>query len=326
MLDTIRFVRGAVSDKATGPQPILTHFFIYDGRIQGSDGRVAIDASCPELDISATLNADKFLRAIDICGDKVKLKTTEGGRISITDGRFRATLASHTADYPRNDPSKGKKIKVPPGFIDELRILKPFIGEDATRAWASNIYFHKGNAFAIYNAMLGTILKSVMAELEMSLPLHCMEELIRIGTPPDSMIQDSNSLTFFWGKDRWLKSQLLVDEWPSKTAEELVVSFPKKLQAIPDGFLDAVKKLTPFCRDPDYPIIDFDERGISTEEGDSKAEIIGIKLKSFRSDSRNLIALLEVADEMLVADDGKRAYFKSKENRWLGILAGIHKT
>ena len=326
MLDTIRFVRGAVSDKITGPQPILTHFFIYDGRIQGSDGRVAIDASCPELTINATLNADKFLRAIDICGDKVKLKVTEGGKVSITDGRFRAILSSHTADYPRNDPSKGKKIKVPAGFIDELRLLKPFIGEDATRAWSSNVYFHQGNAFAIYNAMLGVILKSVMGEFDISLPLHCMEELIRIGDPPDSMVQDSISLTFFWGKDRWLKSQLLVDEWPSKTAEDLVASFPKKLQAIPEGFLDAIQKLVPFCKDPSYPVIDFDERGISTEEGDSKAEITGIKLADFRSDSRNLVALLNNAAEMFINAEGTRAYFRNKETRWLGILAGIRKT
>jgi hypothetical protein len=325
MLETIRFVRGAVSDKDTGPHPILTHFFIYSGRVQGSDGRIAIDAACPDLNIDAIVPAERFLRAVDICGDKVRLKASEkADRVVVTDGRFKATLALFQADYPRKEPSKGKKYPVPDDFIEELSLLRPFIGEDATRPWSSSIYFHKGSSFAIYNAIMGVMEKSVLQGHELALPIHCVDELLRIGVAPDKFSYDETSVTFFWGATRWLQSQLLVNEWPSATAEKLLAEVPKKMPTIPDGFLEAVEKVVPFCNDPDYPIVDFNSTGISTQDSaESKAEISGIDLKTFRSDARNLVPMLKVADSMFINDDGSKAYFRNKKLGWVGLLAGI---
>ncbi|MDZ4343969.1 MAG: hypothetical protein U1E51_16235, partial [Candidatus Binatia bacterium] len=91
MLDALKFVRGAVKDSDT-VMPVLTHFCIHKGRIQGTNGRISIDSPCPELTFEAVLPADKFLSAIDACKGEPKMRFTDGGKFVVERKPFRGFL------------------------------------------------------------------------------------------------------------------------------------------------------------------------------------------------------------------------------------------
>ena len=65
IIDALSKVYGAVAEKDI--VPILTHFHLYEGRIQGTNGRLCIDTPCPEISgLDVTLPAESFMKAVKV--------------------------------------------------------------------------------------------------------------------------------------------------------------------------------------------------------------------------------------------------------------------
>ena len=306
MRDTIRFVRGAVSDRALAI-PALSHFCIAKKRIQGANGSVAIDAPI-DLEIEAVVHADRFLAAVDACDGEPKMRFTDGGRLVLERKPFRAMLpVLPLAEFPISEPSKGKRFKLKGSVIDTLKILLPFMGDDAaaTHRWTSSLLFHEGAAYATNSAMMASLpCKTIDQSVE--LPHHAVDELIRIAETPEEYCFDETSITFFWKEGRWLRSQLLVEKWPIKMATELL-KFKIKPAPLPPNLLASIKRIIPFCADPKFPVIFFKENGVSTAPGEVQAEINDYRLEASAFHAENLIPMLERIDRMTV-ENGVKAY------------------
>lgn len=310
MLDTLHFVRGAVSS-TDSVLPVLTHFCIYAGRIQGANGRVSIDAPC-DLDFNIITPAEKFLRAVDNCGGEPIMKLTETARLSIKRDGFRALLPTQPLEsFPKAEASKGKPRKVAAGLINALKVLRPFIATDAERAWASTAYFDPGSkvAYAATNAMIA-MHSCKPFDGPVQLPVFCIDELLRIGKEPESWALDETGITFWWG-DSWLKSQLIVAEWPTKTAEQWF-QMKAKMVDIPKGLIGQIERLIPFCPDPKFPVIHFDGSMLSTSSGDSEAHTelaVQIGKGAFHAD--NLRPMLAASNKMAITE--KAALFSGDD-------------
>jgi len=302
MLDAIRFVRGAVKDTDT-ITPVLTHFCIYNGRIQGSDGRLHLDVACPELTIDAVVPAERFLRAIDACEKEPKFRFTETKKLVIECKPFKAFLPYLTeADFPMAQPTAAKKYKAKPELLTILRALLPFVSTDASRPWSGAVLFHKATsqAFAANNASIAAYKADAIFHVDTQLPIFTVQELIRIGTPPEHYSLDAVSITFYWG-DRWLRSMLIAAEWPIDTVTGYLERDGKKT-ALPKNLQSSITKILPFCDDPKFPIIHFSDKGISTAQGLSSAEIAGFNVgeTSLRADT--LAPMLALADQIHISE------------------------
>jgi len=142
MLETIKLVAGTVADKTL--VPAFSHIHIYDGHIQGNDGRcTAIDAFCEKLKgVNATVPASRFLRAVNAC-DGEPVITEKNNKLTIKRAGFKAVLPlMANADYPKvGGPPEGvEPTPVAPGFIKALKRIAPFISEDASRPWSCSIW------------------------------------------------------------------------------------------------------------------------------------------------------------------------------------------
>lgn len=321
MLDVLNFVRGAVSSSDT-VMPVLTHFCIYDGRIQGSNGRVSIDAPLPGIDFEAIIPAERFLRAIDTCGGEPKLRLTDKGRVIVERKPFRATLPSQKVEaYPRAKPSGGDRYPVGDGLLDALKLLRPFIATDAERAWASTVYFdNEGQALAANNAIIAMTKCDAFKNIgEMQLPVFACEELLRLGSHPggypDDVSMDDSGVTFYFG-DSWLKSAHIAAEWPTETAATWL-AMSAKMKKIPPELARSIEQLLPFCPDPKYPTIRFEKGGIRTATGDSEAEIAGFDLGEGTFHAANLLPMLACTDKMAILE--KAALFSGKNFK--GVMA-----
>ena len=288
MLMTLRFVRGAVAEK--DHVPVLTHFRIQNGRIQGSNGRMAIDAPCPQLsEVDILVPADRFVKAIDSCDEEPTLKITEGGKLSISLKPFRVLLPlAEVGDFPMQQPT-GVSVGCPVGLKNVFKRLRPFVGSDASRPWQCGILLRDGLAYATNNVTMACM-KLPWTGGDIVLPSYAVDEVLRVQFEPTELLLDKTSMTFHYGT-AWMKTQLLNLEWPN--VQDMFVS--GVLPAAPESMLAAVQKIIPFCPNKKFPAIQLSERGVSTSEGDMMATVEGDILPNSMFRAEPLQAVLNEA-------------------------------
>ena len=274
MREILNLVKGAVSTKDL--VPVLTHFLIYGGRIQGGNGRVSIDAECSGLDgLNFAVPADRFIRAIDACGSDPTLKLHKD-KLVVKSAGFRASLPILPAEsYPykaliKNEPylySKGN-----PRFLDVLRKLKPFISTDASRPWSNSVFFRDGFAYATNNVVLARI-PCDYAGPEMQVSTHGVDEILRIGQEIDFFSLYETAIHFSY-KDFWMDVQGVSELWPSKLGDLCdQINTPTSNWVRCDGVLDKVSKLEHFFPDKKVPTVVFEGGRAATLDGDCSAEV-----------------------------------------------------
>ena len=333
MLNTLKLVYGAVAG-GNAPVLALSHFHIYKGRIQGVDGRMAIDAPLPELPgHELTIPADKLLAAINTGdGDKPPKFSVTDKNVTITDGNFKARIPIlPNNDFPRVKPdpktAEIKKQKVG-SFLATLRILRPYIASDSSRAWSIGVWVDPKRAYATNN----TIIIRTSCELfkgtkyTINLPVYLIDELLRIGTEPIAygLREDRQSITFYYD-DFWIQALTLSSEWPTATIDKLFAGFEKERKSsmlLPQGFKAALDRILPFCPDEKFRVICFDEKGISTEDGVQSARVDGFKLPKLKYNGDMLELALRSAQSIIFPDDPMKPtkfYMGDTE----GLLAGL---
>lgn len=214
MLDTLKFVGSSVAKKDYVPS--LTHFRIQDGRILGYNGRIAISSPI-DLDLTCSPQAVPFIKAIQTSRDTVQMHLTQGNRLVVKSGAFTA----HVACLPEG-PNEGFPAIQPEGyfvelagtsFVDVLAQLEPFISEDASRPWSQGVLLRDMSAFATNNVVV--IQKWVGVQFpDLNIPRETIKEVLRIKELPEKIQVGERSITFHYESGRWLRSQMLTNEWP----------------------------------------------------------------------------------------------------------------
>jgi len=313
MLESLKFVHGAVSEKDI--VPVLTHFHIADGRVQGSNGRLVLDSPIAGVPGDIVVPADKFLKAVDTCNGSPNLEIGEMS-LTISAGRFKAKLPMMDVEFPHTAQATELRVPVDSQLLTALRSLKPFISTDATRQWACGVLLADGYAYATNNIVLARAPAPDM-EQDISLPVWAVDELLRIGTPPESMCMSESTLSFFWSNGAWMQTKLGTGEWP-KLGGYMPDDY-SGLLALPEGFAKQVKWLTAFCPDPDFPVVALNEDGISTADGATTAEISGYTFAECKFHAKMLLLVLESA----TSASFEQAPALWKGNDVEGVIVGV---
>ena len=321
MRDALNLVRGAVSTKDL--LPVLTHFHIYEGRVQGGNGRIAIDAPCPELaGFDCTVPAERFLKAVDACDGEPRLKLTDNGKLTVSKGKFRATLplADHSAFPKVASPTQiasfldGEKL---PPLLPTLRRLYPFIGEDASRVWSCGVYLNGGYAWATNNVCLARV--PIHLFKNFVLPVFAIDELLRIGQEPVSIEACENYVVFYFASNWWMRCQKLEGQWPDVAsfmpAEPSAHAWPSKQLA------EAVRKILPFCPDPKYPVVQTGPDGVGTLDGDMSALVGYDDLPAGRFRAEPLLAALDASGSIDLSTYPKSCYWQGEGID--GVIVGM---
>ena len=260
LLASLKFVQGAVAKKDFVPE--LCHFHIKDGQVKGYNGILGI--SCPiALNLDVTPNATQFVKAIQTCKETVALHVTDGGRLAIKSGKFRAFIDCIPGDFPEVGP-EGIPIKIENGILPALKILAPFIAEDASRQWARGILLRGDSAFATNNVALLQYWLGSPFPIDLNIPKAAVAELLRIGEEPVEVLVADASVTFKFEGDRWLRTQTYDLAWPDVTP---ILDRPSTQQTVPDGLWEAVEDLSPFVDDIGRLFLSEGKISTSTEDG-----------------------------------------------------------
>lgn len=239
MLDSLRFVQGAVAKKDF--VPALTHFRIHGGTIRGFNGMLGL--CCPiDLDLDCSPKALQFVKAVQTCKDTIQLHMTPAGRLSVKSGKFKALVDCIQDSFPEVSP-EGQELQLDGGLLKVLKLLAPFIADDASRPWARGILLRGQSAFATNNIILIERWLGYTFPVEINIPKSAVTELIRIGEEPESLQVTENSVTFHFAGKRWLRTQTYSTQWPDLSR---ILDRPATPQPIPDGLWDAAVDLLPF--------------------------------------------------------------------------------
>lgn len=271
MLDVLRFVQGAI--QRNGVTPELEHFTIRDGRVTGFNGYMALSAPIP-LDIEAMPKADIFYKALQACGETVSISQTPSGKLHIRSGGFSAFVPCIEQAVFEAQP-QGVVYPAPPGLAKTFARMLPFVGDDASRPWAMGLAIGGGFYTATNNIILmqvwdGNSIPTV------NCPRFAVAEVARIREDPVSIMVDAgNSISFLYADGRWLRSQVLAQDWPTEKMNS-ILERPSAPDVLPDGFFAGVAALAPFVPEKASSAVYFTASGMATgmegsEEGASYA-------------------------------------------------------
>lgn len=211
MLESLKFVQGAVAKKDLLPE--MTHFRIRNGTVKAYNGKMAI-CSPIEFDIDCMPKADMLVSAIQQCDETVSLSMTPAKRLKITSGSFKAFVECVDSDIADVVP-EGQIINVDGKILlKAFSTIQPFIGDDASRPWSNGILLRGQSAFATNNVCLVEYWLGVTFPREVNIPRSAIREVLRVAQAPEHIQLTDNSITFYYGENKWIRSQLYTPDWP----------------------------------------------------------------------------------------------------------------
>lgn len=291
MLEALRFVQNAVASKDYVPE--LMHFKIKDGTISSYNGVLSL--SCPiNLDLEVYPKAVPFIKAVQTCKETVQLHMTANGKLSVRSGKFKALIECLPETVSAVAP-EGVVTKLPGGLLGTLKILAPFIADDASRQWARGILLRGQSAFATNNVCLVEKWLEYSFPVEVNIPRPAVLELLRIGEEPESIQMTENSVTFHFTNNRWLRTQTYSLGWPDLAK---VLNTNNHPEPIPPDLFNAITDLSPFVDDGGR--IYFNAEKLSTSSSSHEGatvEVTGIPDKGIYN-FKQLLLLEKVAKQI----------------------------
>lgn len=243
MLDALRFVQRGVARREIVPG--LTHFRIVDGRCTGFNGLVSL-SSPVEIGFNVAPQAGHFIKALDACEDTIQL-VMDGGNLLVRSGRFRTAVPCIPVESVPPTFPEGALVYPHDSILSAFKALRPFIGYDASRPWATGILLSGQSAYATNNIIvseywLGTPFGSVI-----NVPAYLVEEVTRVNEPVTSLQIAGGSITFHYGDGKWIKGQLLALDWPDILGVLNASMLGAAFTPVPLGLKDACATLVKFC-------------------------------------------------------------------------------
>lgn len=241
MLTELRFVQGAVAKKGIVPE--MTHFAIENGVARGYNGTIALCAPVPGFTLAAKPKASALVAALARCKTEPELSITPAGRLSVKSGSFKAFVECIDGPTPHVEPT-GEFVSINGNaLLNAINAIEKFISTDASRPWSTGILLRDNFAFATNNVCLAQYDLGVKMPVEINLPAAALAEMRRIGEAPLRVQVCSNSATFHYSGNRWLRTQLLDTTWPDLGR---VLNRPANLSAIDMRIFEGLDCLRPF--------------------------------------------------------------------------------
>jgi hypothetical protein len=241
MLAELKFVQGAVAKKDLVPS--MTHFRIERGTVRSYNGVLAL-CSPIALDIDCTPSAVDLVRAISQCDETVTLNMETNGKLRIVSGRFSAYIDCIDGETQHVEPS-GEIVNFDGEMLlKAIKTLLPFVGDDASRPWTNGILFRDSSAFATNNVCLAEYWLGVHSPVVINIPRAALKEMLRIDEPPTYAQMDQNSLTLHYSDGRWIRTQLLMVNWPDIRK---ILDQECKPQRLDETLFQALEKIEDFA-------------------------------------------------------------------------------
>ena len=229
------------------------------------------------MDLDITPKADTFMKAVQTCQETIGVHVTANGKLSIKSGKFKSLVECLPNDsFPEILP-EGEFVQLKGGFLDTIKRLYPFIGDDASRVFSRGILFRGQSAFATNNIVLVESWLGYNFPVTVNIPKAAIVELLRIDEEPEKIQLSDNRITFHFSGNRWLCSQTYSTDWPDLSR---VLDAPSQCIELPEGLYEAVDALAPFTDNMERVFFKSDGR-ITTSEHEEEGSSMQVETINF---------------------------------------------
>lgn len=325
MLKELKFVTGAVARKDYVPE--LTHIRIRAGWAQGFNG--TISSACKiDMNLDVMPWAVEMINAISACEETIAMSVTATGRLSIKSGKFKVYVncLDMSDDALQTFPTpEGERLPINGDFIKMLRALQPFMADDASRPWAMGVMFEKDSSFATNNVMLAQYWHGLPFKHRVTIPAAAVNEIVKVKEEPTYIQATDDSLTVWFGNNKWVRTQLLEDQFPEAIHNIIEASGGPfvPIEEYP-GFFAAVEKLKAFTNELNS--IYFLDGVLSTApdlDGDKGASVEVAKIVSPGAyNLKHLLLLKDIAAAVDFSPFPAAARFIGRDKRLRGVFMG----
>ena len=213
LLERVNWVTDAVSTKDLGLSA-LTSYLIRHNYIHASDGRMTVGTPFP-FEGEVLVPAEQFHRVLTNRPPGDFSWEFEPDRLVLKRGRFKGRIKFLPLDswvYPVG--LDGDYYDVPQELIEVFAALLPFISENATKPWATCLALIDGCAYASNNIVIARCPCAIQSGGAYLVPRWVVEFIVHRAEGLTQWRCDETSITFVWDDGSWMRSSLIVDQYP----------------------------------------------------------------------------------------------------------------
>ena len=218
MREAARKVRSALSKQDLSPN--LTHFLVHDGCIAASNGRMVAATPFPSAE-SFLVPGEEFVTLIERLDGDIKITLTDS-RVSFSAGKMRGSLATLPLDLMYYQiPDKSLWLPAPTNFLVALKLVRPFISDNATRPWSLCASLQDGRILASNNIALVEAACPGLTGSGALLPCWAVDYVLSHPSDLKAVQFHPTFACFMWQDSSWMRTSLVEDGFPGRAVEML---------------------------------------------------------------------------------------------------------
>lgn len=225
LFDAVEKVKNALSSKDFIAS--LTHFHLKGGEIHAANG--AMSASCPvdEL-LEHVVPADELTKAMSILGKEAQYLWGEE-ELLVKKGRRKITIRLLKPETIHLQEPVERKIEVPQDFIQRMKLIRPFLSDDASKPWALTAWLHQVQNKLVWTATnnmsvvevdmtLASAISYELLDIDCQIPNFALDFLIQRGEGLKYIGVTEKKVTFFFHDGSKMTTQLFVQKMPEQVS------------------------------------------------------------------------------------------------------------
>lgn len=247
MKQALKWIADAIStrDIVSGK----SFYKVADKTIRATDGRLIASHPWPS-NVDFVVPGEEFETVFKRMKDEPTIKATDKG-INIRSGLFHGTIATLPLDkwaYPGVEDAKWQDI--PKNLPALMEALRPFLSDNAMQKWATCIALDNDWLYATNNVAIAGAPCKGLGQVKALLPMWAVDFVLARTEGLKKWAWTPNYVAFLWENGAWMRSSLVVGQFPERAAEMVRSSMKEKTtQKITDDFRQAFKDVAEMAED-----------------------------------------------------------------------------
>lgn len=271
LLAAFKFV--SVAQNESG-EPEFTHSVVIDGCLIGRNGILTCGHPIEWNPSFGAPHTFKMLKALGAMGDSLAI-VAKPGRLSFKSGALTATvpvIEGETIPWSLPDaPCADLTDEIKRGFV----VVAPVVDDKNDRVVFACVCLEANQMIATNGHMVIAYWHGIDLPPDLLLPKPFVVAVMKSEKHLTHFGFSDNSVTFYFEDKSWIKTQRYIESYPDV---ERVMNYPDALTfALPEGFYEAIDKLTPFA---EHDHIRFGENEMYVVDDDdnrsAQVEIFGV--------------------------------------------------
>ena len=220
-----------------------------------------------DTDLEISLHAEKFLAALELCGDNFNLVQFSANELSIQSGNFRAVVPTlpptSVAEFSSPDAPAGQ---LSAEILEAFRVCGKACAGKGSKVYHNSVLLQANTMQATNGAIAFEFWHGSPFPCPMGIPKKTVDALAKLGEPIAGFGFSDRSLTIYLSNGSFIKTRLMTEAWPTKLSELFDKHAGPHLRNQPlwAGFVDALGALAKFTKENDTIV--FHDNLVATSE------------------------------------------------------------